>query len=266
MVGKTAYVEHECHRDLQALEREQAFAGLISGKDYQDCPNPTCGLRAELAEACNHMICLCGTHYCFRCGQDVPKRSGHWNLGGCPLYISGVYADEDGEDPDDAGSGSDAVEAAYIEMQAQMHAEMDGEQGHRRQESAQRGHDLDSSYERVLAWDDGQQGLINPSSRTDLTTLQPLQRAPQEKSHRGHRSWRSRQRSREKRKTTSSLPLRELGQQDRGEDRAWSREGYRKPERVKGRLFHRNRSRGAQEQRDSAGADSGRRLMKRYCI
>lgn len=266
VVGKTAYVEHECDPDLRVLEREQAFAGLICGKDYQDCPNPRCGLRAELTEACNHMICLCGTHYCFRCGREAPKRSGHWKFGGCPLYVSGVYADEDGEDPDEAGSESDAVEAAYIEMQAHMHAQLDEERGHWRQELRRREHDLDSNYERVLAWDDGQQGVMSSSARMDQSTPQRLRSMPQEDSHRGHSASRSRQPFREKRGTSFSLPLRGRSHQDHEDDQAWSRERNLEPERIKRRTFGRRSSLGGQEQKDAVGADSGRRLIKRYGI
>lgn len=268
VAGKIGYVKHDCDPDLHVLEREQAFAGLICGKDYQDCPNPRCRLRAELTEACNHMICLCGTHYCFRCGRGTLKRSGHWNLGGCPLYVSGVYADEDGgEDPDEAGSGSDAVEAAYIEMQAQMHAEMDGERGdYWRQELRQREHDLDSNYERVLAWDDGQQGLMSSSTWPDQLTPQRLQSMSQEDSHRGHRSWKGRQSSREKGGTSPSPALRGRSRQHHGEDQARSREGYLERERIKRRMFRRRSSLGGQEQRDAVGADRGRRLIKRYGI
>ncbi|KAF7358467.1 RING-type domain-containing protein [Mycena venus] len=35
------------------------------------CPNPECGARIEKTHGCNHMICICGTHFCWRCAKRL---------------------------------------------------------------------------------------------------------------------------------------------------------------------------------------------------
>ncbi|KAF4437267.1 E3 ubiquitin- ligase ARI4 [Fusarium acutatum] len=40
---------------------------------------PGCGRMIELAEACNHMTCVCGQEFCFICGEI-------WRTCGCPTY------------------------------------------------------------------------------------------------------------------------------------------------------------------------------------
>ncbi|SCV45799.1 uncharacterized protein FFB14_08866 [Fusarium fujikuroi] len=40
---------------------------------------PGCGRMIELAEACNHMTCVCGQEFCFICGEV-------WRTCGCPTY------------------------------------------------------------------------------------------------------------------------------------------------------------------------------------
>ncbi|PIA98436.1 hypothetical protein CB0940_06502 [Cercospora beticola] len=76
-------LEHKCAIQLDPL------ADLVRGADYQLCPK--CGLKVELAEACNHMQCqlaACGgTSFCYTCGEEVVARDGHWSAGRlCPRY------------------------------------------------------------------------------------------------------------------------------------------------------------------------------------
>ncbi|KAJ7852874.1 hypothetical protein B0H13DRAFT_1728719 [Mycena leptocephala] len=35
------------------------------------CPNPECGARIEKTRGCDHMICICGTHFCWRCAKRL---------------------------------------------------------------------------------------------------------------------------------------------------------------------------------------------------
>ncbi|KAJ7765271.1 hypothetical protein B0H16DRAFT_415398 [Mycena metata] len=38
------------------------------------CPNSDCGYAIEKTQGCNHMICVCGTHFCFTCGEEFDSR------------------------------------------------------------------------------------------------------------------------------------------------------------------------------------------------
>ncbi|KAJ6503750.1 hypothetical protein C8R45DRAFT_1060395 [Mycena sanguinolenta] len=40
------------------------------------CPNPECGARIYKTHGCNHMICRCGTHFCWRCEKRLAP--GDW--------------------------------------------------------------------------------------------------------------------------------------------------------------------------------------------
>ncbi|EMC94255.1 hypothetical protein BAUCODRAFT_52249, partial [Baudoinia panamericana UAMH 10762] len=66
--GRKAKMTHDCDPDTVVQGREEAFKGLVRGKDYQDCPNDQCRTRIELKEACNHVTCNCGTEFCYLCG------------------------------------------------------------------------------------------------------------------------------------------------------------------------------------------------------
>lgn len=78
--------DHGCKARLDAEEKQRkgAFDGLERGKDYQHCP--TCHRDIELSAACNHVTCLCGTHFCYQCGEPAVPADGHWGSDGCPLY------------------------------------------------------------------------------------------------------------------------------------------------------------------------------------
>ena len=58
--------------------------GQVHGSDYQYCPK--CKRPISLRDGCNHMTCVCGENFCFRCGLSAGDRSGHWSRQGCPQY------------------------------------------------------------------------------------------------------------------------------------------------------------------------------------
>ena len=76
--------EHTC------AQNEQGFAvdpleGLTKGKDYQICPS--CQLKVELRDGCNHVRCRCSAEFCFVCGVATSENTGHWSAGQpCPRY------------------------------------------------------------------------------------------------------------------------------------------------------------------------------------
>ncbi|KAK4626634.1 hypothetical protein CLAFUW4_04002 [Fulvia fulva] len=78
---------HACSA-AKAKPEDDPFAGLTRGVDYQRCPG--CQVPVELREACNHMTCRvfsCRTHFCYLCGEEATRTSGHWQYGKpCPLY------------------------------------------------------------------------------------------------------------------------------------------------------------------------------------
>lgn len=102
--GTEVQIEHECDpRRDQELE-ERAFKGLQKGKDYQVCPNQACKRRVELSDGCNHVRCVCRTHFCFVCGGFVKDGKGHWRKKtGCPRFGQkdderAIYDEEDAWD------------------------------------------------------------------------------------------------------------------------------------------------------------------------
>ncbi|KAK5119899.1 hypothetical protein LTR85_007225 [Meristemomyces frigidus] len=116
--GKTTAIQHECDPSIESEARELALTGLKRGWHYQDCPNPKCQRRVELAEACRQITCLCGQEFCYKCGQEATKRSGHWDRAAgsnCPLYPSGLFADDDEPDMD-----LDPDEEAEAQWQLEM--------------------------------------------------------------------------------------------------------------------------------------------------
>ncbi|KAF7325565.1 RING-type domain-containing protein [Mycena kentingensis (nom. inval.)] len=51
------------------------------------CPNPACGYIIEKESGCNHVVCVCGTHFCYACGngfassaiyEHMTKKHGSW--------------------------------------------------------------------------------------------------------------------------------------------------------------------------------------------
>ena len=81
-----------------------AFDGLIQRIHYQVCPG--CGMKVELAEACDALTCLdhpCRTSFCAICGTRAEHDSDHWHLGKpCPRWNK----------PTDANAGFDPVPGA----------------------------------------------------------------------------------------------------------------------------------------------------------
>lgn len=102
-----------------------AFVGLTQGVHYQVCPG--CGMKVELAEACNALRCLghpCRTSFCAICGLRAEHDSDHWQLGKpCPRWNK----------PTDANAGFDPVPvpveprrtAEWIAAEQLMNTEME---------------------------------------------------------------------------------------------------------------------------------------------
>jgi hypothetical protein len=91
-----AIIDHDCKAHLAADQkiREERFKDLERGKDYQFCP--VCKRDIVLESACYHILCVCKTDFCYKCGVAAIPTDGHWHLGGvCPQYPP--RADEAGQ-------------------------------------------------------------------------------------------------------------------------------------------------------------------------
>ncbi|KAI5834944.1 hypothetical protein K523DRAFT_360231 [Schizophyllum commune Tattone D] len=73
------------HQDLSCEEfqalppderdpEDRALLELARAQSWRRCPE--CMVIVELTVGCNHMICRCGTHFCFRCGSLWKKGRG----------------------------------------------------------------------------------------------------------------------------------------------------------------------------------------------
>lgn len=49
----------------EELNRKKNAGELV----FRRCPNTNCGAPVEHRDACKHMTCKCGAHFCFTCGQ-----------------------------------------------------------------------------------------------------------------------------------------------------------------------------------------------------
>ncbi|KAJ5065708.1 hypothetical protein J3E72DRAFT_182704 [Bipolaris maydis] len=65
-------------------DTDEAFKQIVLEKGYQRCF--ACGATVELAEACNHIRCICGTSFCYVCGKPW---AGFRH--GCPRYGPAIY-------------------------------------------------------------------------------------------------------------------------------------------------------------------------------
>lgn len=140
-VGTTENV-HRCIPEEPADEPD-AFAGLVLGKDYQICPGATCGIKVNLRDGCNAMICeRCTTHFCYLCGVAARHNSNHWTTGSaCSRWNhpdgGNAIHDEDGdyaEDDEDAEEDEpDVEEAQRLEDLAMQHREAEAEARRRQQ-------------------------------------------------------------------------------------------------------------------------------------
>lgn len=77
---------HTCD-DTKTEGESKAFDPATKGKEWQECPNPACAIKCGLRDGCNAMICHCGVHFCFICGEKTNHDSDHWMQGqACPRW------------------------------------------------------------------------------------------------------------------------------------------------------------------------------------
>lgn len=74
------------HHECKGQEVERVFQETAKKEGYKECF--ACGRTIELAEACNHITCQCGSSFCYICGKQ-------WEgIHGCPQYGPAQYDDE----------------------------------------------------------------------------------------------------------------------------------------------------------------------------
>jgi hypothetical protein len=77
---------HTC-ADTKDDGQSTAFDQATRGRTWQACPNPECKIKCGLRDACNAMRCLCGTAFCYLCGEEASHDSDHWMQGKpCPRW------------------------------------------------------------------------------------------------------------------------------------------------------------------------------------
>ncbi|GAB1725968.1 hypothetical protein NU195Hw_g5402t1 [Hortaea werneckii] len=81
---KNPTTQHSCSEEEVAVQ--DPFTGMQRGKDYQLCPK--CQTPISLAAGCNHLMCGCGTSFCYICGADISQTEmDHFAVGmPCPRY------------------------------------------------------------------------------------------------------------------------------------------------------------------------------------
>lgn len=72
-----------------------ALFALGSEKRWKQCP--TCLNMVERIEGCNHMDCVCGVEFCYRCGKLFDEDDS------CDCDPNSLDEDEDGEEDDEDG-------------------------------------------------------------------------------------------------------------------------------------------------------------------
>ena len=69
-------------------------------------PCPGCGISTNKESGCDHITCVCGTHWCYRCGEKFPSGAAtysHMLSGECPggRGYGGEYDNPSDDDSDD---------------------------------------------------------------------------------------------------------------------------------------------------------------------
>lgn len=95
-------------------EQDASVLGLMSQMGWQQCPD--CGMGIERTQGCPHMVCVCGSEFCYSCGS-------RWQAGGygCPRRC-GLLGD-DGTDqilPDAFDAMRDEVWQRIVDLLAQL--------------------------------------------------------------------------------------------------------------------------------------------------
>lgn len=85
-------------QEIEEANKPGIPEGMVRGKDCQLCPG--CQKPISLRDGCNHIVCLCGTQFCFICGEEADHHSDHWMEGGCPRWntVESGQAMHDGAD------------------------------------------------------------------------------------------------------------------------------------------------------------------------
>lgn len=98
----------------QMLQAPVLVEGQKLGEDYQLCPK--CKTAVCLEDGCNHIVCRCGSNFCFICGKEaLDDGTGHWAPGKCPRYNTvGSGHEQYDEEDDDEDDFSDGEEILFL--------------------------------------------------------------------------------------------------------------------------------------------------------
>jgi len=84
-IRRNTVAAEERDRKKRAVEELMTLRAIK--QDSQPCPR--CSVRISRSAGCNHMRCTnCDTHFCYRCGKQIPSDNpySHFGGGGCPTF------------------------------------------------------------------------------------------------------------------------------------------------------------------------------------
>jgi hypothetical protein len=91
--------------NLRSAE-DAAMLQLSAKQQWKQCPK--CMQMVERSEGCNHMLCRCGSGFCYKCGQPYKdKKPAPGNVHGtpaCGCALFDVPEDNDGDEDDANGA------------------------------------------------------------------------------------------------------------------------------------------------------------------
>ena len=75
-----------CAKFAEQEKADEEMRNLVDSGLLKQCP--VCGNGVQKKEGCNHMTCLCRTHFCYVCGCVLSKFDpyDHFRHGRCPLF------------------------------------------------------------------------------------------------------------------------------------------------------------------------------------
>ncbi|KAH9126066.1 hypothetical protein AeMF1_003450 [Aphanomyces euteiches] len=75
------WMEKQCSREAPQSKFECVFCSTPQVGNLPHCPG--CNAKTEKTEGCDHITCICGQHWCYRCGKGFLASEIYTHLGYC---------------------------------------------------------------------------------------------------------------------------------------------------------------------------------------